>query len=247
MPRAEFEGGVVARAKHTDRAEARRRYRQAPGPAGEPGDVEGSDDLDFGERRPEAGPARSAGREAPAAGRPSFIGSFRAAYRPANVRDDLRTLPKTLQSRGALAALAMVIVGAAVAWFFWDFSGGRVAWELLVLPGSALAPQLVAGFFAPRASYLLGLLVGLLQGIAAVMFLTSLANRVGQPLAGDQVSSLLTQSFLTGPVSGALFASAAAWYRRFLAISQPNRRPQGRGGSGRSTSKPNASRRPAGR
>ncbi|HUQ44080.1 MAG TPA: hypothetical protein VM451_06685 [Candidatus Limnocylindria bacterium] len=236
----------MARAKQTDRAEARRRYRQTTSPADVPGEGDGDDDLDFGERRPEAGPARNA-REAPPAGRPSFLGSFRAAYRPANVREDLRTFPRTLQSRGALAALAMVIVGTAVAWFFWDFSGGRMAWELLVLPGSALAPQLVAGFFAPRASYLLGLLIGLLQGVAATVFLTSLANRVGQPLASDQVSSLLTQSFLTGPVSGALFASAAAWYRRFLAISQPNRRPQGRGGSGRSASKPNPSRRPAGR
>ena len=236
----------MARAKQTDRAEARRRYRQATSPSDVPGEGDGGDDLDFGERRPEAGPARNV-REAQPAARPSFLGSFRAAYRPANIREDLRTFPKTLQSRGALAALAMVVVGAAVAWFFWDFSGGRLAWELLVLPGSALAPQLVAGFFAPRASYLLGLLIGLLQGVAATVFLTSLANRLGQPLANDQVTSLLTQSFLTGPVSGALFAAAAAWYRRFLAISQPNRRPQGRSGSGRSTSKPNASRRPAGR
>jgi hypothetical protein len=122
-----------------------------------------------------------------------------------------------------------------------------MAWELLVLPGSALAPQLVAGFFAPRASYLLGFIVGIIQGIAAAVFLTGLAGQLGTPLTGEQTTAMITQSFLTGPVSGALFASAAAWYRRFLALSQPGRRQPARGGSGRPSTKPNASRRPASR
>jgi hypothetical protein len=235
----------VARAKQTDRSEARRRYRQTTSQAGQ---IQGEgDELDFGERRPEAGPARPA-RDAQPTGRPGFLGAFRAAYRSPNIREDLGQLPKTLTSRAALASIAMVIGGTAVAWLFWDFSGGRLAWELLVLPGSALAPQLVAGFFAPRASYLLGLIVGVLQGISATVFLTSLASRVGTPLTSDQVTSLLTQSFLTGPISGALFAAAAAWYRRFLSLSQPARRAQGRGGSGRAASKPGASKpNPSGR
>src|SRR6185503_4016149 len=117
-------------------------------------------------------------------------------------------------------------------------------WELLVLPGQALAPQLVAGFFAPRASYLLGLVAGLAQGIAfATVYPTVLAS-MGQPLAADQVSGLLTVSFVTGPVSGMLFAAAAAWYRRFLALSSPKRAQAGRG---RQPAKPAPARRPAGR
>jgi hypothetical protein len=242
----------VARAKQTDRAEARRRYRLATTATGEAG--EGGDDLDFGERKPDldgSGPGRpSKVQQATGstnAGRPGFLSSFRAAYRPANVREDLRLLPTTLRSRAFLAAVALVIGGTAVAWFFWNFSGGRMAWELLVLPGSALAPQLVVGFFAPRASYMLGFIVGILQGIAAAAMLTGLASVLGSPLTPEQTTSLLTQSFLTGPVSGALFASAAAWYRRFLALSQPKRGQPSRGGSGRGNAKSAPARRPASR
>jgi hypothetical protein len=237
----------VARAKQTDRAEARRRFRQATSQEGDAG--EGGDELDFGERKPDAAgatPGRPA-RETQPAARPGFTSAFRNAYRPAHFREDVRLLPTVLRSRAFLGAVALVIVGAAVSWAFWNFSGGRMAWELLVLPGSALAPQLVAGFFAPRASYLLGLIVGIIQGIAAAIFLTALAGQLGSPLTPEQTTSLLVQSFLTGPISGALFASAAAWYRRFLSLSQPNRRGQARGGSGKPAAKPNPSRRPASR
>ena len=47
---AEIEGGPVARAKQTARAEARRRYRQAAADVAEPED---GAKLDYGERRPE--------------------------------------------------------------------------------------------------------------------------------------------------------------------------------------------------
>lgn len=237
----------MARAKQTARSEARRRYRQA---GTQPAD-EAGDDLDFGERRPEAGPARSTPRpsDRPSqtpAGRPGFIGAFRGAYRPAHLREDLAALPMLLRSRALLGAFALVLAGAVAAFAFPGYTGSAFAWELLVLPGSALAPQLVAGFFAPRASYLLGLIVGLVQGVVFTIFLTQFAARIGATLPGDQISNLLTLSFVTGPISGTLFASAAAWYRRFLALSSPRRAQAGRGQSGR-PAKSNPSRRPASR
>ena len=48
--------------------------------------------------------------------------------------------------------------------------------------------------------------------------------------------NLLTLSFVTGPISGTLFAAAAAWYRRFLALSSPRRR-SGRARRGRTPAK----------
>jgi hypothetical protein len=230
----EIEGGPVARAKQTDRAEARRRYRQT---AAQPAD-EGAE-LDFGER-PDAKPGKAAAQASrqdarQPTGRVGFTGAFRQAYRPPRVREDLRALPMLLRTRGFLAAIGLVLLGAVVVLVFPNYTGSRFAWELLVWPGSALAPQLVAGFFAPRASYLLGLLVGILQGIVFTIFLTLFSERLGTTLPTDQVGSLLSVSFLTGPISGALFAAAAAWYRRFLALSSPSRSGAGKSGAKRAS------------
>jgi hypothetical protein len=138
-----------------------------------------------------------------------------------------------LGSRAFLAAAGLLLIGGA-AWLLFPLrSGSILLWELLIVPGSALAPQLVGGFFAPRASYLIGFLLGVLQ--TAVFVLVSLSPTVvaayeavqpggAPPMRIEQVASALASSAVTG----ALFASAAAWYRRFLALSSPRRAPAGR-------------------
>ena len=234
----------MARAKHTGRAEARRRFRQA-----NLTEDEASLELDDSGPELEAAPTRSSARPAPRpaaqpSGRPSFTGAMRAAYHRANIREDLRHLPMLLRSRALIGAIALVLAGAAAQLAFPRYTGSAFAWELLVLPGSALGPQLVAGFFAPRASYILGFIVGIVQGTVFSIFLTQFAARLGTPLPGDQIGQLLTLSFVTGPISGTLFAAAAAWYRRFLALSSPRRAAAARGGSNRSAPKSNQSRRP---
>jgi len=226
----------VARAKQTDRAEARRRYRQTTAEAAEP---DNGAELDYGERRPESGPGpKPAARAARTpdrtpTGRVGFMDAFRLAYHPAHVREDIRALPQVLRSRAFLAAAALIVLGG-LAWVLFPLRSGSVLlWELLIVPGSALAPQLVGGFFAPRASYLIGFLLGVLQ--TAVFVLVSLSPTVvaayealepgGAPqMRADQVLS----AFASSAVTGALFASAAAWYRRFLAMSSPRRAPAGR-------------------
>ena len=236
----------MARAKHTNRAEARRRYRKATS------QVEGTDDMDLegGDGPITSSASRSAPRPPSKPGpvmpaRPSFMGAFRNAYHTPHVREDLVALPKLLMSRAMLGAVALVLVGAAAQLAFPGYTGSAFAWELLVLPGSALAPQLVAGFFAPRASYLLGLIVGLLQGLVFTVVLTQFAARLGTNLPSDQIGSLLTLSFVTGPVSGLLFSAAAAWYRRFLALSSPRRAAPG--GRAKTPAKTTSARRPTGR
>ena len=74
----------MARAKRTDRTEARRRYRAEQAALG--GDT--TTDVAV-----EAAPAkgRSTASKAPApAPRPGIIASFKAAYRPVDLRGDLR-------------------------------------------------------------------------------------------------------------------------------------------------------------
>lgn len=227
----------MARAKQTGRSEARRRYRQA---VSQDAATEGLEELE------DEAPVAERGKPAPAraprspqpAGRPGITASFRAAYRPANLREDLAMLPKLLRHWAFFVPIGMIIVGAFIAFTFWNFTGGQLVWQILVYPGSGFGlPQLVAGFFAPRASYLLGFLVSLVQGVAATIFILQLSSRLGTPFPSEQIPGLLTQSFLAGPVSGTLFAAAAAWYRRFLALSSPRRAAAGGKPQQRSSSK----------
>lgn len=232
----------MARAKHTVRAEARRRYRQA---SSQPGDEDGAE-LDGGAPQAAAVATKPASQGRPnqaPSGRPGFFAAFRGAYHPAHLREDIPHFGKLLRSRAFLGALALTIAGAIGAFAFWDYSGGRFAYELLLLPGSALAPQLVAGFFAPRASYFLGLVIGVFQGVVDVIFVSQLSAKIGTPLTGDQTVTLVMRSLLTGPFSGMLFASAAAWYRRFLSLSSPKRTQAGKGSSGRAPAKAAPSKR----
>jgi hypothetical protein len=240
------EGGSVARAKHTGRAEARRRYRQATIQPTE----DAAEALE-GESRPATGAmkqqARPGARPAPApSGRPGFMTAIRGAYHPAHIREDLAKLPQLLTSRALLAGIAITLAAAVAYWLLPNYDGSTMGFQLIVVPGAALLPQLVAGFFAPSASYLLGLIVGVVQGIAFLFVVTSLATRTGTPITPEAMNSVLLQSLVTGPLSSSLFAAAAAWYRRFLALSSPRRAQPGRAGAARST-KPNAARRPAGR
>jgi hypothetical protein len=215
----------VARAKQTGRAEARRRYRQATSPDAEP---EGLDEATPAPDRQTPQGAGAAPRKQQPSGRPGITSAFREAYHPAHVREDLQALPQLLRHWSFFVPIAMIIAGAFVAFAFWNFTGGQLAWQILVFPGSGFGlPQLVAGFFAPRASYMLGFLVSLVQGVVATIFILQLSSRLGQPFPQEQIPGLLTQSFLAGPVSGTLFAAAAAWYRRFLALSGPRRAAAG--------------------
>lgn len=245
----------MARAKQTGRAEARRKYRQAQvavdGDETELEDEEVAEEPARGARG--ARPARAsatARATPPPSGRVGFTGAFRAAYHPAHLREDLQALPTLLRSRALLLALGSLVAGVAIAWYFRNYTGGLFALQLVVAPGSALLPQLIAGFFAPRASYLLGLIVGLAQGILFMLLINLSLSGNGPLILGDAFTQAsydraLQTSFLEGPVTSMLFAAAAAWYRRFLALSSP-RRPAAQQ-SGRGSSKRAPSRRPAGR
>jgi len=217
----------VARAKQTARSEARRRYRQATTTA---------PDGEAATAAPDA-PSKAAAKPAPrpndrpaAAARPGFMAAIRGAYHPAHIREDLAALPKLLTHWSFLVSVLMVLGAAAGKLVLPNYTGTEFAWQLLALPGSALAPQLVAGFFAPRGSYLLGFIVGLEQGVIFTILANTIAAQIGTPIPSDQYGNLLVLSFVTGPISGTLFAAAAAWYRRFLALSSPKRPAPARAG-----------------
>ena len=234
----------MARAKQTGRAEARRRHRQAS--AVDSPRVDDGAELDYGERRPDAGskPAARAGRSQDRAptGRVGFFDAFRQAYRPAHVREDLRALPALFRSRGFLAAIALTVATAVALYFFPAYTGTQTLAELVLRPGSALAPELIAGFFAVRASYLLGAIVGLVQTVSFIAVISTERYRTAfEAIAPGAVAPLDTGAILnalvSGIVLGSVFAAMAAWYRRFLSLSSPRRAPAGRSPQRRSASR----------
>jgi hypothetical protein len=150
----------VARAKRTDRAEARRRFR-----AQQVADPDLDDELDDDATAPAAArPAAAAapGRGSsptPAAPRPGIGAAFRGAFRSANLREDLAHLPQIFLARSMwlTALLILAVVGTILA-----FEGQEVISKVL-FPYVLLPPQIgaifIVGFFAPRASYLSGALI----------------------------------------------------------------------------------------
>lgn len=228
----------MARAKRTDRNDARRRYRaeQAALAATEP-ETDGAT----------VAPAAASTKAQAAPGqRPGITATFRAAYRPAHVRDDLRALPQVVSNWGFLAAIAGSF--AAVAWFVVAYSPAisqipvdptsNDALQAVVSPnpipyflGTMVlqAPPAVGafiiGFTAKRASWLGGLIYGT---YAVILVIVTLQTPAGRLLTGDgPTQTVILSSAAWSPMGAALFASALAWYRRFLDLANPNRGKKG--------------------
>ena len=99
----------------------------------------------------------------------------------------------------------------------------------------------LAGFLAPRACWLLGVIVGLVAA-ACYSFLVLTVFSGGRPPSHRQPA--LTQDVVivgVRPVAdrwARCSPSAAAWYRRFLTLSNPNRGPTRGGGQAQRHSSP---------
>ncbi|MDO8484857.1 MAG: hypothetical protein Q7S35_07915 [Candidatus Limnocylindrales bacterium] len=220
----------MARAKRTERATARRRYRAATEPA----------ELETEDEAAGSAPSRAAQPARPSAGavRMGIVAALRASIHPLRVRDDLAALP-SLMTHKALWLPVLVTVASTVAVVA---TGGKNSITAILFAYFVQTPAIggvfLAGFLAPRASWLLGAIVGIVAAIGYVAVLTLVPGSLSPTEPGAAtIESIAISAFLLSPVMGALFASAAAWYRRFLSLSNPNRgrrnQPQKRVGDGR--------------
>lgn len=236
----------MARAKRTDRAVARRRYRATfadpladPLAEGDPAPGEDTSSSDEGtptsSRRAVANASAARPSTPPAGGppaRPSIIAAFRSSFRPLDLRGDLRALPQlvthwsflvpVILSGLAVALVPLVGLNSLTSAFFQYFSYT-----------APLGTSFLAGFFAPRASYLVGILVALAS--VGFQFLAYNAGSFGglfrdfkdaasNPMTEAAAKELvLGQALTVGVPSAALFAAMAAWYKRFLNRASPNR------------------------
>jgi hypothetical protein len=206
---------TVARAKHTDRADARRRWRQT-----QSGDPDSSAVLEpAGAPAPRSAASPAQRSASVPAQRPSIMAAFRNAYRPAQIREDIAALPWLIRSRAFLISLALVVGGVAAVAVAPSNAITNLFFQAMVVP-PAMAPIFIVGFFATRASYLLGFIVAIVDVIAYSVFIYTVApGLTTEPIDPAQQQQLVLSALSVGPLSGIFFAAAAAWYRRFLTLS----------------------------
>jgi hypothetical protein len=213
---------TVARAKRTARAEARRRYRA---------DHNLTDESELLGDEPVAGTA-AVGRS-PAPGRPGPDGAprvgiftaFRQAFRPLDVRADLAALPFLAIRTKALWLPILLVIGTTVGLGLTN--GKDVVTQFMFayfVQTPAIGGVFLAGFLAPRASWLLGAIVGVVSGICYAILISVLPAFVAATSTNPQAArDTIVAGLILSPIMGAFFAAAAAWYRRFLQLSNPNR------------------------
>jgi hypothetical protein len=143
------------------------------------------------------------------------------------VREDLRAWPSIVLSPAFLAGVALIIAGGIVYLFYPGYSGATLAFQYFVAP-PPVGSIFIAGFFAVRASYLMGIILGLVD----IAVLWALSARGLVPFAFVPYGVLLI------PLN-ALFAGGVAFYRRFLASTSSRRAATPRGGAkGKAPAKP---------
>lgn len=229
----------MARAKRTERAEARRRHRSVVGASQDPAlEIDEADAeeapaparaRDSRARRPEAGTASR--REAGPAPRPGFVAGLRRAAAPADIVADIRALPSVaIHSKALWVPLAVICAITAL-----FFIPGVSRNPLVVLAGSlALQPPpmilpFLGGMLAPRGAWLVGGIVALANAAAYSLLFGVFTNSVQTGLgftyvmATDQKIGVVVNAVLTSVPFGLLVGAFSGFYRRFLAMSSPAR------------------------
>ena len=206
----------MARAKRTssERTAARRRYRAA---------IE-SETLEAGESTVAASSGTAAPTSQVAANvRVGIVTALRASVHPLNVREDLAALPSLITHKALWIPVLVTIASTAIV----IATGGKDSLTNILFAYFVQTPAIggvfLAGFLAPRASWLLGAIVGLVAAVGYVSVLAVVPNTLSPEAGAANIESVAISAFLLSPVMGALFASAAAWYKRFLTLTNPNR------------------------
>jgi hypothetical protein len=231
----------VARAKRTARAEARRRYRAA-NPT-EPFDDE--DEVAEDEAPLPSTATRASGQPSkastPAPKPVGMVAAFKTSFRPFRPADDIRAFPQVALHSNAVWIPLLITVASTVAVLI--TGGADVVTAFLFayfVQTPAIGGVFIAGFLAPRASWLVGVVVGLVAAIGYSIYIVVAAGKAVPPADPQVVRDAIVSALILSPLLGAFFAAGAAWYRRFLAMSNPNRgrpskgQPTKRSGDGKS-------------
>jgi hypothetical protein len=209
----------VARAKRTDRAEARRRSRAAQ--SAEATELADASAEPTARRQPTTPTDKASSQPT----RMGFIEAFRAAIHPIHVREDLAALPWiAIHSKALWVPVLITILSTAA---IIATNGGDLSLFMFAyfIQTPAIGGVFIAGFLAPRASWLLGVIVGFVSAVCYTILLVGFPSTIyaGPPPTQDQALQVAASAFVLSPVIGGIFAAGAAWYRRFLRLSAPVR------------------------
>ena len=221
----------MARAKSTERAEARRRYRaylqeQAEAQAGR---AQVEEDGTPGSQMP-----AKASRTAPApvvrpGQRIGIFAAFKQATRPVHYFDDLRYAPTLILKTNAIWPSALFSVAAlAFGLTRSNYNDGSIGFLLnFALPMTPLIQPMLAGFLAPRATWLAGLIASVISGACFEFlfiwyFTGHLANAPADvAITASDYFPFTAQVLMTSVAFGALLGAASGWYKRFLTLAAP--------------------------
>lgn len=189
----------MAREKNVSRSEARRRTRVAARAAGIP---ESEDDSLEIEETPDEPAQRS------------------SLFRIPNVREDIASIPDMFRTRRLLWLPFVLLLASFVVALTLHFDETDNEFLALFVQ-MALFPQglivfLLAGFLAPRASYLVGFLLGVIDALLLLVLFGVVRGQETVASAGDQAPVGLAIFVGYAVVVGPLAAAFAAWYRSFL-------------------------------
>ena len=217
----------MARAKRTERAEARRRHRAATAnlTADEMIDAEATTTSPTAKSKASASGVPKASTSG-TPGRVGFGEAFRLSFRPMHVREDVAALPWIATHTHALWLPLLITIGSTV---FLIATGGQGSIGQFMfayfIQTPAIGGVFIAGFLAPRASWLLGVVVGFVSAICYSILVLAFPTTiyVSAPPTPEVARDVAVSALILSPLIGAFFAAGAAWYRRFLALSSPNR------------------------
>jgi hypothetical protein len=218
----------------TDRAEARRKYR-AYLATQQGGVVEDEPEEEAPAvarartafaRNPQ-GINRPAGQPAPAIAPGTRIGIFQAmklAYRTPHYRQDVREVGTLIVHSYAVWPVALLSIGAAVL-SATQLSGSRVDGNNIILAICTqfilsplpLLPPMLAGFLAPKSTWLAGMIAGAISVTCYVALAVAYPGPFG--LTSVPFLVLYSASLLQAVTFGAMFGALSGWYKRFLSMT----------------------------
>ena len=189
----------MARAKRTARAEARRRSRAAQS-------LDETEGAELSEATDEPAPRRQSSSQAQKStaqpARMGFMVAFRAAIHPIHVREDLASLPWIATHSKALWIPLLITVLSTVAII--ATSGGDLSLFMFAyfIQTPAIGGVFIAGFLAPRASWLLGAIVGLVAAACYTLLLLSYPSTIYAGLPPTQSQAVEVRRVGVRPVAG---------------------------------------------
>jgi hypothetical protein len=238
----------VARAKRTDRAEARRQYRAYLAAQAEAQAATEAEEVPAEDPGASARPSRA--RDVEIARKPGerlgMFAALRAATRTPHYLDDLRNIgPLVVGTKAIWPVAAMCVIAALVAYprinsqtVVADDPILSIIFQFVLYP-LPLLPPMMAGFLAPRSTWLAGALAAMISTLTLIALVVATQFKIEG--ASTSISSAnvvgITASWLSVALPfGALIGAASGWYKRFLDLMGAGRQ--------RNVAKPSSQKRP---